>query len=429
MSSLLDVCLCSEPLLLLLLLWTLVSSASSQCDRSSETSELNLNVHYDLPTFHSEFPIQNMVALDGIVYVGATNRIYALSPNLTKLSQYNTGPRPANETCGRKSDNPNAENRNIALVTENIYDKGLYSCGSADNGICRRHVLDEDDTTGPKTVDDEVYCFADEAKIRKGILLDADIVVSASGSQVLSVESNVIKFFVGNSEIPGNKTTANTHTLSVRKMKTSQNGFTFFSSGAHMDLLPSLRGSYYLRYVYSFNSGPFTYFLTVQRVNRTSAAFHTRIALRGDAAPMHQHGQTTQALREDVKVFNILQAAHVGKVREDAELQKQLNVGPNDDVLFAAFAKGKASSPEPTADSAVCVFSLNHINNMIRRYMQSCSTVEPYHFTGNELKACYNLGCTVAEWLELWLPNKEVVGSTPGSDHINISRSLWVEFA
>ncbi|KAK7884114.1 hypothetical protein WMY93_027237 [Mugilogobius chulae] len=38
-------------------------------------------------------------------------------------------------------------------------------------------------------------------------------------------------------------------------------------------------------------------------------------------------------------------------------------------------------------------------------------------------------GCTVAEWLELWLPNKEVVGSTPGSDHINISQSLWVEFA
>ncbi|KAK7901643.1 hypothetical protein WMY93_018412, partial [Mugilogobius chulae] len=40
-----------------------------------------------------------------------------------------------------------------------------------------------------------------------------------------------------------------------------------------------------------------------------------------------------------------------------------------------------------------------------------------------------NLLLLLSKWLELWLPNKEVVGLTPGSDHINISRSLWVEFA
>uniref|UniRef100_A0A3B3ZEX9 Sema domain-containing protein n=1 Tax=Periophthalmus magnuspinnatus TaxID=409849 RepID=A0A3B3ZEX9_9GOBI len=377
---------------LLLLLWSLLSSASSQCDHSSENSKINLNVDYKLPTFTSEFPIQNMVTLDGIIYVGATNRIYALSPNLTKLSEYSTGPLRANETCRLQTHNPNTklDNRNIALVTENIYDKGLYSCGSADNGICRRHVLYEDDEIGPKMVDDEVYCFTDRARLRKGV--DSDVVVSASGSQVLNVESNLIKFFVGNSEIPGNTATPNTHTISVRKMKTSQNGFTFFSSGAHMDLLASLRGNYYLRYVYSFNSGPFTYFLTVQHVSKDSTAFHTRIIRmcatdsvirRYVEMPLQCISTDKRRKRstEDVKVFNILQGAYVSKIKEDTELQKQLKVGPNDDVLFAAFAKGKPDSPEATSDSAVCVFSLNHINNMIRRYMQSyeCDPHEGMH--------------------------------------------------
>uniref|UniRef100_A0A8C6TD80 receptor protein-tyrosine kinase n=1 Tax=Neogobius melanostomus TaxID=47308 RepID=A0A8C6TD80_9GOBI len=256
-------------------------------------------------------------------------------------------------------------------VTEKIYDKGLYSCGSADHGICRRHVLDDGGV--PYGVDDNVDCFADKAKLRKGAVLESDVVVSASGSQVLNVESNIIKFFVGNSEIPGSEATPHTHTISLRKMKTSQNGFTFFSGGAHMDLHESLRGKYYLRYVHAFHSGPFTYFLTVQRVSKDSQTFHTRIV---------RMCSSDSVIRR--------YAAHLGKVGEDVELQKQLQVGPNDDVLFTAFAKGKPNSTEPTANSAVCVFSLKHININIRRYMESCSTVEPSHFTGTEGQACYN---------------------------------------
>uniref|UniRef100_A0A8C6TBG6 receptor protein-tyrosine kinase n=1 Tax=Neogobius melanostomus TaxID=47308 RepID=A0A8C6TBG6_9GOBI len=281
------------------------------------------------------------------------------------------------------SDRP-LDNRNIALVTEKIYDKGLYSCGSADHGICRRHVLDDGGV--PYGVDDNVDCFADKAKLRKGAVLESDVVVSASGSQVLNVESNIIKFFVGNSEIPGSEATPHTHTISLRKMKTSQNGFTFFSGGAHMDLHESLRGKYYLRYVHAFHSGPFTYFLTVQRVSKDSQTFHTRIVRMCSSDSVIRRYVEMPLQR----VFNLLQAAHLGKVGEDVELQKQLQVGPNDDVLFTAFAKGKPNSTEPTANSAVCVFSLKHININIRRYMESCSTVEPSHFTGTEGQACYN---------------------------------------
>lgn len=391
-----------------MLLWALCPGAQGQCDKSSETDKLNLSVTYELPTFTAEFPIQNMVTLGGTIYVGAVNRIYALAPNLTKLSEYHTGPLLANQSCGQKLNSSSTsgmeDNHNIALVVENMYDKGLYSCGSADNGVCRRHVLD--DGSGPKTVNESVYCFANKVEQGKGRPGDSDVVVGPAGSQVLNVESNVIQFFVGNSEIPGFRNTTGgatqLHTMSLRKMKTSQNGFSFFSSRSYMDLIPSLRGNYYLRYVYSFHSGPFTYFLTVQQVNKDSQIFHTRIVRmcssdlvirRYVEMPLECISTDKRRRRstEDVKVFNILQAAHVTKVGNDVELQKQLKVEEDDDVLFAAFARGKPNSPEPSPKSAICIMSLKHINNMFKMYMQSCNTVDPYHFTGSDKKSCYNM--------------------------------------
>ncbi|XP_054631731.1 hepatocyte growth factor receptor isoform X2 [Dunckerocampus dactyliophorus] len=395
-----------QTVLALTLWWSLRGyHVHSQCEKSSESSKVNLSVNHHLPTFTADFPIQNMVELDGIVYVGAVNRIYALAPNLTKLSEYHTGPLLANETCGSgTATGSKVDNHNIALVVENMYDKGLYSCGSADNGVCRRHVLDDD--FSPKTVDEEVYCFADKVAPGRGQPSEPDVVVSPSGSQVLNVESNVIKFFVGNSEIPGLGSPPNgashPHTMSLRKMKTSQNGFTFFSSLSHMDLIPSLRGNYYLRYVYSFHSGPFTYFLTVQQVSRDTQAFHTRIVRmcssdivirRYVELPLECIGTDKRRRRspEDMKVFNLLQAAHVSKVGHDVELQRHLKVEEGDDVLFAAFARGKPNSIKPTANSAVCVMSIKHLNSMFKMYMQKCNTVDPYHFTGSHDKSCYNV--------------------------------------
>uniref|UniRef100_A0A665VDR3 receptor protein-tyrosine kinase n=1 Tax=Echeneis naucrates TaxID=173247 RepID=A0A665VDR3_ECHNA len=390
---------------ILQMLWCCPPFPLSPLKASPKTSKLNLSVTYELPTFTADFPIQNMVTLDGIIYVGTVNRIYALAPNLTKLSEYRTGPLHANETCGQRGtgtrSNGTVDNHNIALVVENIYDKGLYSCGSADKGVCRRHVLDDD--ISPKTVDEEVYCFADKVGRGRGQPSDSDVVVSPSGSQVLNVESNVIKFFVGNSEIPGSgNESSHPHTISLRKMKTSQNGFTFFSNHSYMDLIPSLRGNYYLRYVYSFHSGPFTYFLTVQRVSRDSQAYHTRIVRmcssdlvirRYIEMPLECISTDKRRRRstEEMKVFNILQAAHVTKVGNDIELLKQLKVEEGDDVLFAAFARGKPDSPEPTPNSAVCVMSLKHLNNMFKIYMQKCNTVDPYHFTASDKKSCYNV--------------------------------------
>uniref|UniRef100_A0A667Y431 Hepatocyte growth factor receptor n=1 Tax=Myripristis murdjan TaxID=586833 RepID=A0A667Y431_9TELE len=387
------------------LLWALCPRVRGQCDKSPDSSMLNISVTYNLPTFIANSTIQNLVTLSGVIYVGAVNRIYALSPNLTKLSEYRTGPLFANESCDQHSPGHTGklDNHNLALVVETIYDKGLFSCGSADHGVCRRHVLD--DGASPKTVAEDVYCFADYRYRR--LPGEQNLVATPAGSQVLNVESNVIQFFVGNSEIPDLKNESGTfpqlHTLSVRKMKTSQNGFIAFSNRWYLDLIPSLRGNYYLRYVYSFHSGPFTYFLTIQQVSRDSQAYHTRIVRmcssdleirRYVEMPLECICTSKRRRRstEGLKVFNVVQAAYVTKVGNDVNLQKQLKVEEGDDVLFAAFAQSKPNSPEPTANSAICVISLKHINNLFKRYMQTCNTRDPFHFTGSDKKSCYNVG-------------------------------------
>uniref|UniRef100_A0A667XLY5 MET proto-oncogene, receptor tyrosine kinase n=1 Tax=Myripristis murdjan TaxID=586833 RepID=A0A667XLY5_9TELE len=371
-----------------ILLWALCPRVRGQCDKSPDSSMLNISVTYNLPTFIANSTIQNLVTLSGVIYVGAVNRIYALSPNLTKLSEYRTGPLFANESCDQHSPGHTGklDNHNLALVVETIYDKGLFSCGSADHGVCRRHVLD--DGASPKTVAEDVYCFADYRYRR--LPGEQNLVATPAGSQVLNVESNVIQFFVGNSEIPDLKNESGTfpqlHTLSVRKMKTSQNGFIAFSNRWYLDLIPSLRGNYYLRYVYSFHSGPFTYFLTIQQVSRDSQAYHTRIVRmcssdleirRYVEMPLECICTSKRRRRstEGLKVFNVVQAAYVTKVGNDVNLQKQLKVEEGDDVLFAAFAQSKPNSPEPTANSAICVISLKHINNLFKRYMQTLPAI------------------------------------------------------
>uniref|UniRef100_A0A6Q2Y117 Hepatocyte growth factor receptor n=1 Tax=Esox lucius TaxID=8010 RepID=A0A6Q2Y117_ESOLU len=396
------------------LLWlTLCSSGvRSQCDEPAENSKLNLSVTYDLPSFVAESTIQNLVTFEGTVYIGAVNRIYALSENLTKLSEYWTGPVLENGigmSCGpaRSDGAAKTNNYNMALLVERYYDKELFSCGSLDSGVCRRHLLEDGNVTS------EVKCMSSLKADSGGRQGCPDCVTSSQGSRVLSVVSGgVVRFFVGNSAVPGVGTGSPSrltsspqawqpkhHTISVRQMKETQDGFRFFSDRSYMDLTPALHGRQHLRYVYSFQSGSHAYFLTVQREGRNSQVYHTRIVrMCGTEPELRRYVEMpfecilTERRRRrrsaSIEVFNVLQAAHVAKAGR--ELRQEMGLKDGEDVLFAAFARSKPDSPEPTASSAVCVISLSDVNNFFKDFIQKCQTKQPYHFTGSDEKQCYN---------------------------------------
>uniref|UniRef100_A0A8C7VML9 Hepatocyte growth factor receptor n=1 Tax=Oncorhynchus mykiss TaxID=8022 RepID=A0A8C7VML9_ONCMY len=402
---------------IVIILWALCSSkVRGQCDEPAENSKLNLSVTYNLPSFEADSAIQNLVTFEGTVYVGAVNRIYALSENLTKLSEYWTGPvseAGVERQCGPSSQDgaagkPNAvlDNNNMALLVERYYDDELFSCSSADAGVCRRHLLVE-----RGNVYKEVNCMYSPKTDDGGQQGCPDCVTSPLGSRVLNmVSGGVVRFFVGNSEITGTGSPSRMtsdpqaqqpqhHTISVRQMKETQDGFRFFSDQSYMDLAPGLRGDHHLRYVYSFQSGSHAYFLTVQREGRSSQVYHTRIVrMCGTDPELRRYVEMpfecilTERRRRrrlaSVEVFNVLQAAHVAEA--GSELRQEMGLKEREDVLFAAFARSKPDSPEPTASSAVCVISLADVNNFFKDFIQKCHTKQPYHFTGSEEKRCYN---------------------------------------
>lgn len=326
----------SEATCILIILQTLCWGLNSQCEEPIESSKLDLSVTYDLPHFVSDTPVQKLLEFNGTVYVGAVNKLYALSKDLKKIHEYNTGPVSEGPDCSVPKpcfvceDKPtNTNNTNMALVMETFYDLELFSCGSVGNGVCTRHVLED----GP--LDTEVTCMYSEKN--KGSSHGCpDCLAGPSGTQILNVmSSGVVRFFVANSEPLGMTGPRLHHTISVRKMRETQDGFEFFSEQSYMDLAPGLRGNYPLRYVYSFQSGPYAYFLTVQRESEGSKAFHTRIVrmcssdpeiLRYVEMPFECiYSERRRKKRSAHVVFNVLQAAHVAKVGYDFQQEMGLD--------------------------------------------------------------------------------------------------------
>ncbi|XP_053362272.1 hepatocyte growth factor receptor isoform X2 [Clarias gariepinus] len=376
---------------ILLILQTLCCGIFGQCKEPSETSKLNLSVTYDLPRFVSNTPVQKLLVFNGSVYAGATNTLYTLSGDLEQLSQYKTGPVHDDPKCkacsGCSGRPPNANNTSTALIMETYYDPELFVCGTVGNGVCSWHLLEDGQ------LDVEVNCIGSHNND------GSRHVAGPSGTQIVNVEvGRVVRFFVANSEPldppPGPRLH---HTISVRKLWDTQDRFEFVSEQSYMDLKPALRGNYPLRYVYSFHSGSYVYFLTVQRESSTSRAFHTRIVriCSSDLELQHYvempfeciYSEKGRRKRSTQMVFNVLQAAHVAKT--GSNLRREMGFKEGEDVLFAAFAKSKPDSPEPTASSTVCVISIAEINNFFKDFMKQAYTKPLYHLTGAKMKS-YN---------------------------------------
>uniref|UniRef100_A0A671PN73 receptor protein-tyrosine kinase n=1 Tax=Sinocyclocheilus anshuiensis TaxID=1608454 RepID=A0A671PN73_9TELE len=384
-----------HPISILIILQTLWCGLNSQCEEPIESSKLDHSVTYDLPHFVSDTPIQKLLEFNGTVYVGAVDKLYALSKDLKKIHEYNTGPVHEGQDCsapdpcsGCKNKPLNMNNTNMALLVETFYDLELFSCGSVGNGVCHRYLLED----GP--LDAEITCMYSK-KNKDSSHGCPDCLAGPSGTQILNVmSSGVVRFFVANSEPLDSTVPRLHHTISVRKMRETQDGFEFFSEQSYMDLAPGLRGNYPLRYVYSFQSGPYVYFLTVQREGGSLNAFHTRIIrmcssdpeiLRYVEMPFECiYSERRRKKRSVQVVFNVLQAAHVAKVGYD--FQQEMGLKEGEDMLFAAFARSKPDSPEPTASSAVCLISITDINNFFRDFMQKGYTRKLSHFPGSEEK-------------------------------------------
>ncbi|XP_032954863.1 hepatocyte growth factor receptor isoform X2 [Rhinolophus ferrumequinum] len=389
---------------LLVHLLTLVQKSGGECKEALVKSAMNVNMKYQLPNFTAETPIQNVVVHQHYIYLGAVNYIYVLNDtDLQQVAEYRTGPvleHPECLPCQDCSHKANAsggvwaDNVNMALLVDTYYDDQLISCGSVRRGTCRRHVLRSD----AADIRSEVHCmFSPQADEEPGRC--PDCVVSALGTKVLlSEKDRFINFFVGNTissaHLPGRAL----HSISVRRLKETQDGFKFLTDQSYIDVLPEFRDSYPIKYVHAFESNHFIYFLTVQRETLDAQTFHTRIVRFCSVdSGLHSYVEmplecilTEKRRRRSARseVFNILQAAYVGK--PGTHLANQIGVNLDDDILYAVFAQSKPDSAEPMNRSAVCAFPIKLVNEFFNKIVNKNNVRCLQHFYGPNHEPCFN---------------------------------------
>nr|XP_020645351.1 hepatocyte growth factor receptor isoform X2 [Pogona vitticeps]XP_020645352.1 hepatocyte growth factor receptor isoform X2 [Pogona vitticeps]XP_020645353.1 hepatocyte growth factor receptor isoform X2 [Pogona vitticeps]XP_020645354.1 hepatocyte growth factor receptor isoform X2 [Pogona vitticeps] len=391
---------------IILFLFALTQRSSGKCIESDSRPEMNLNVKYQLPNFIAESPVQNIVLYKHHFYVGAVNKIYVLNESLHNISVYKTGPVLENPDCVpctdckpkvNQSDNIWKDNINMALFLETYYDHQLISCGSVAKGTCQRHVIHP---SNPADIGSNVYCMYPKL-IDEEADQCPDCVVSPLGTKLLVTEKErFVYFYVGNTVNNSSQQDHLLHSVSVRRLKETLDGFEFLTAYSYVDVLPEFRDSYPIKYIHAFEKDHFVYFLTVQKESLDSQAFHTRIIrfcsfdselrsyMEMPLECIYTDRRKKRSTKRSNEVFNLLQAAYIGK--PGAALAQEMGLDINDDILFGAFAQSKPDSSEPTRKSAVCAVSIKTINEFFGKIVDKQNMKCLQHLYRKNSKYCLN---------------------------------------
>lgn len=366
--------------------WIQAHTASGQqiCP-STHRGLVDFNVEYSLPYYQTNKPIQNIVvntySKPTEVYLGCQNAIVAVNDSMAKKWEVKTGPVGSSdcETCPVCDTEINPEEPvdtdNIVLVLDPAADlyPFLYICGSTQHGICYRMDLDF-----PQNKTKCLY-----KKSHNSPTECPDCVASPLGTHINIVEvGDTALFFVAASINDKVLQKYPRKSISVLRVLSTEDGFLKLMDG--LTVLPNLRNSYNIDYIYSFSTKEFVYFLSLQRENpfRNNSAFQTRLGRLPISTPevwmyrevvLECQFKSKRRKRSDFRdiVYNGLQAAHLGNAGRD--LAEDLGVNEKENILFGVFAVVNEQG-ERQRSSALCAFPLNNINQAIDMGVEACCT-------------------------------------------------------
>ncbi|XP_068104102.1 plexin-A3-like [Hyperolius riggenbachi] len=350
---------------LVVLWWGSVSNAASPQFPSfvvSDTTLTHLAVHKYL----------------GDVYIGAVNRVYRLSENLTELRSHITGPiddnarcypPPSVRVCSHKLSPSNNINR---LLLIDYTGNRLVACGSVWQGICQFLRLDNLFKLGEPHHRKEHYLSgAREPDSMTGVIVEQD--------------SEQSKLFIGTS-IDGKSEYF--PTLSSRKLVKNEENEDMFRLVYQDEFVSSqikvpsdtlsLHPSFDIYYVYGFVSGGFVYFLTLQLDTQqtlndaTGEKFFTSKIVRmcsGDPE-FYSYVEFPIGCTKDGVEYRLIQSAYL--TRPGRKLAQELGIPEDEDVLFTVFSQGQKNRSNPPRESVLCLFTLSQINKRIKERIQSC---------------------------------------------------------
>ncbi|NXJ11496.1 PLXA2 protein, partial [Odontophorus gujanensis] len=334
-------------------------------------------------TFHSEhwdwtFNHLTVHQGTGAVYVGAINRVYKLSGNLTILVAHKTGPEEDNKSCYPPlivqpcSEVLTLTNNVNKLLIIDYSENRLLACGSLYQGVCKLLRLDD------------LFILVEPSHKKEHYLSSVNKTGTMYGVIVRS-EGEDGKLFIGTA-VDGKQDYF--PTLSSRKLPRDPESSAMLDYELHSDFVSSLIkipsdtlaliSHFDIFYIYGFASGNFVYFLTVQPEtpegvsNSASDLFYTSriVRLCKDDPKFHSYVSLPFGCVRGDTEYRLLQAAYLSKPGD--VLAKSLNITAQEDVLFAIFSKGQKQYHQPPDDSALCVFPIRAVNAQIKDRLQSC---------------------------------------------------------
>ncbi|XP_039392821.1 plexin-A2 isoform X1 [Mauremys reevesii] len=335
-------------------------------------------------TFHSEnrdwtFNHLTVHQNTGAVYVGAINRVYKLSGNLTILVAHKTGPEEDNKSCYPPlivqpcSEILTLTNNVNKLLIIDYSENRLLACGSLYQGVCKLLRLDD------------LFILVEPSHKKEHYLSSVNKTGTMYGVIVRS-DGEDGKLFIGTA-VDGKQDYF--PTLSSRKLPRDPESSAMLDYELHSDFVSSLIkipsdtlalvSHFDIFYIYGFASSNFVYFLTVQpetpegvSINSANDLFYTSRIVRLCKNDPKFHSYVSLpfgCIKGDVE-YRLLQAAYLSKPGD--VLANALNITAQDDILFAIFSKGQKQYHQPPDDSALCVFPIRTINTQIKERLQSC---------------------------------------------------------
>ncbi|XP_032375781.1 LOW QUALITY PROTEIN: plexin-A2 [Etheostoma spectabile] len=317
----------------------------------------------------------------GALYIGAVNRVYKLSGNLTLLVSHDTGPEDDNKACYpplivQPCTEPLVSTNNVnKLLLIDYSQNRLLACGSLYQGVCKLLRLDD------------LFILVEPSHKKEHYLSSVNQTGTMYGVIVPS-QGQDGTLFIGTA-VDGKQDYF--PTISSRKLPRDPESSAMLDYELHTDFVSSLIkipsdtlalvSHFDIYYVYGFASGSFVYFLTVQpetpensmsSSGSTSDLFYTSriVRLCKDDRKFHSYVSLPIGCVKNGVEYRLLQAAYLGK--PGRFLAASLNISAQDDVLFTIFSKGQKQFHRPPDDSALCVFTIRDINARIKERLQSC---------------------------------------------------------
>ncbi|KAK3103520.1 hypothetical protein FSP39_019830 [Pinctada imbricata] len=301
----------------------------------------------------------------GNLYIGATNSLYKVSPNLTIDVSNETGPKEDNPECfypqDRSCTNKRLEPSYVKVLVIDPKNSTLIHCTSLFQGSCEKRMLSNLTVT-----------FTTSKPIVANNRTATTVAFIAPGPSESLPRPDA--FYVGVSWTRTGLGAARALVPAVSSRRLTD--FEFVYKGISVNSFKKIddlnKETFPVRYIYGFSSEGFSYMATVQKKDAKSDNYISKlIRVCQNDSKFYSYAELELRCSHNGAVYNLLKVAHIGKPSQ--KLAEVINIPRSEEVLFAMFMIGSNPQFDPQRqESVMCIYKMRDIRRIFTKNIKSC---------------------------------------------------------